>query len=393
MKNTVKEFKTAVLGGIIIFVLVFIVAYFALPIISGTTYNALGVEENTATSTKPKEEVFVATHIKTPAQVKGVYMTSWVAGTPSLRAKIVELTQDTEINTIVIDIKDATGRVSFDIQDPELKKLGSEENRIKDLRQFIATLHQKNIYVIGRIASFQDPYMVKLRPEIAVKRASDGQIWRDRKGIPWVDAGAKQHWDYLVALAKESYNAGFDEVQFDYIRFPSDGNMEDISFPFSEGKPKHEVVKSFFQYLNTNLRPTGVKISADLFGMTTTNPDDLGIGQLVEDAFPNFDYISPMVYPSHYPSGFHGYKDVNAVPYEVVKISLDSAVSRLKTYNATVASTTVEIRPWLQDNDYPVTYTAAMVRKQIQATYDAGLNSWMLWDAGNTYTKSALNPK
>jgi len=381
----------AFLGGVLIFALVFLVAYFGLPVLSGTTYDALLTEGAQGTSTKPKEEVFVATHLKTPAQVKGVYMTSWVAGTPSLRTSIVSLVEQTEINTIVIDIKDDTGRVSFEIKDPELKKLGSEDLRIRDLRQFIATLHQKNIYVIGRIASFQDPYMVKLRPEIAVKRVSDGKVWRDRKGIPWIDAGAKEHWEYLVALAKESYNAGFDEIQFDYIRFPSDGNMNDILYPNSEGKIKHKVVKSFFEYLSSNLRPTGMKISADLFGMTTTNPDDLNIGQLIEDAFPNFDYISPMVYPSHYPSGFHGHKNVNAVPYEIVKISLDSAVARLKIFNDTVASTTVQIRPWLQDNNYPVTYTPEMVRKQIQATYDSGLNSWMLWNAGSTYTESALN--
>jgi len=389
--NTGKELKMAFLGGVLIFALVFLVAYFGLPVLSGTTYDALLTEGAQGTSTKPKEEVFVATHLKTPAQVKGVYMTSWVAGTPSLRTSIVSLVEQTEINTIVIDIKDDTGRVSFEIKDPELKKLGSEDLRIRDLRQFIATLHQKNIYVIGRIASFQDPYMVKLRPEIAVKRVSDGKVWRDRKGIPWIDAGAKEHWEYLVALAKESYNAGFDEIQFDYIRFPSDGNMNDILYPNSEGKIKHKVVKSFFEYLSSNLRPTGMKISADLFGMTTTNPDDLNIGQLIEDAFPNFDYISPMVYPSHYPSGFHGHKNVNAVPYEIVKISLDSAVARLKIFNDTVASTTVQIRPWLQDNNYPVTYTPEMVRKQIQATYDSGLNSWMLWNAGSTYTESALN--
>lgn len=389
--NTAKDLKIAFLGGVFIFAVVFLIAYFGLPVLSGTTYDAMSSGGTGVATTTPKEEVFVATHVKTPDQVKGVYMTSWVAGTPSLRASVVNVAEETEINTIVIDIKDDTGRVSYEVKDPELKKIGSEEVRIKDLRQFIAKLHEKNIYVIGRVASFQDPYMVKLHPEIAVKRASDGKVWRDKKGISWIDAGAREQWDYLVALGKDAYNAGFDEVQFDYIRFPSDGNMEDISYPYSENKTKHEVIKSFFAYISSNLKPTGMKISADLFGMTTTNPDDLGIGQLIEDAFPNFDYISPMVYPSHYPPGFHGYKNVNAVPYEIVKISLDSAVSRLKNYNATVASTTVQIRPWLQDNDYPVPYTAEMVRKQIQATYDAGLNSWMLWDAANRYTMAALN--
>ncbi len=387
--KTSKEVKITIFGGLIVFIIVFFILQITLPLFSTATYDSKEVQGAPIIET-PKEEVFIATHIETPEEVKGIYMTSWVAGTASLRANIVKLIDETEINTLVIDIKDDTGRVSFEVVDPYLKKIGSEDNRIKDLREFIQTLHKKNIYVIGRVATFQDPYMVKTHPEIAVKRASDGGIWKDRKGITWVDAGAKENWDYLVAIGKESYNAGFDEVQFDYIRFPSDGNMNDIAYPFSQNKIKAEVIKEFFAYLHENLHPEGVKLSADLFGMTTTNPDDLGIGQLLENSFPYFDYVSPMVYPSHYPTGFHGYKNVNSVPYEIVKISLDSAQKRLKVFNDTVASTSIEIRPWLQDNNYPVTYTAEMVRAQIKATYDVGLDSWMLWDAANTYTRAAL---
>ncbi len=133
-----------------------------------------------------------------------------------------------------------------------------------------------------------------------------------------------------------------------------------------------------------------MELSVDFFGMTATNYDDLNIGQVLETAVPYFDYISPMVYPSHYPVNFMGYKsvaEVNAHPYEIVKFSMDSAVRRVKA----VGGDPLQMRPWLQDNDYPVHYTPAMVRAQIQATYDAGLTSWMLWDAGNTYTREALN--
>lgn len=379
------------LGGIA-FVFLF---YFGMPLVMSTRYEAESVrgavvEKATPDTEEPAEKPFVATHVKTPDQVKGVYMTSWVAGTPTLRSNVVRLIEETELNTVIIDIKDDTGRVSFEVNDPELKAAGSEEVRIRDLRDFIGMLHEKNIYVIGRIASFQDPYMAKLHPESAVKRASDGAVWRDRKGLTWIDPGSKEHWNYLVLLAKESYLAGFDEIQFDYIRFPSDGNMDDIAYSYSAGRVKHEVIRNFFAYLHKELKDTGLKLSADLFGMTTTNHDDLGIGQVIEDAFPYFDYISPMVYPSHYPSGFHGYQNVNSVPYDIVQISMQAAQDRLKLYNDTVASTTVEMRPWLQDNDYPVPYTPEMVRAQIQATYDVGIDSWMLWDAGNTYTRSAL---
>ncbi len=383
-----KERGSTFVWATILFLTLFFISYITLPGFSRGKYEVKTEGANVASL--EEEKPFIATHVKTPDKVKGLYMTSWVAGTPSLRAKIVELVDTTEANALVIDIKDDTGRVSFEVWDEELKKEGSEDVRIKDLREFIETLHKKDIYIIGRIASFQDPYMVKKYPERAVKKASDGLVWRDRKGLSWIDAGSQEHWKYLVSLANESYKAGFDEIQFDYIRYPSDGNMNDIAFPYSQGKVKHEVIRSFFEYLSKELRPTGMKISADLFGMTTTNVDDLNIGQVLEDSFLNFDYVSPMVYPSHYPSGFYGIKNVNAEPYKVVNISMQKAMDRLKTYHETVASTTVEFRPWLQDNNYPVTYTADMVRAQIQATYDAGIDSWMLWDAGNTYTREAL---
>jgi hypothetical protein len=363
--------------------------YFGSDIIPPVEYSTASSEQDVLSIvTTPKP--FIATHLKTPEPLRGVYMTSWVAGTPLLRDKVIRLIDTTELNAVVIDIKDDTGRISYEVSDPDLKEIGSQEDRIKDLKDFIAEFHERQIYVIGRMAVFQDPYMVKKKPEWAVKKASDGAVWRDRKGLSWIDPGAKENWDYIIKIAKDAYKAGFDEINFDYIRFPSDGNMSDITYPYSENRIKADVIKDFFAYLHENLSGGKMKISADLFGMTTTNTDDLNIGQVLENAFPYFDYIAPMVYPSHYPSGFYGIPNVNAVPYDVVKISMQSAVNRLKVYNDTVASTTVQFRPWLQDNDYPVHYTPEMVRAQMQATYDVGLTSWSLWDAANTYTRAAL---
>lgn len=392
-----KKKKSSGLLFVSLAIPVFIVAYFTFPDIFSVSYEVKSTENTDNSDSEDaedfKEEKFVATHIKTPEPVKGIYMTSWVAGTPSLRSNIIRLISETEINSVVIDIKDDTGRVSYEVSDPELQKIGSEEVRIRDLRELIALLHRADVYVIGRIAVFQDPYMVRTRPELSVKRSSDGAVWRDRKGLTWIDPGAKEHWNYISLLAKDSYEQGFDEIQFDYIRFPSDGNMWDIAYPFSEGKIKSEVMKEFFAFLSKELRPLGIPISADLFGMTTTNKDDLNIGQVLEHSFPYFDYVSPMVYPSHYPTGFYGHSNVNAVPYEIVKVSMDKAMERLKVYHDTVASTTVQFRPWLQDNDYPVHYTAEMVRAQIRATNDSGISSWLLWDAANTYTRGALLDK
>ncbi len=342
----------------------------------------------------PQKKVFVVTHIKTPKQAKAIYMTACVAATPSLREKLVKLINETEINSIIIDIKDYTGTISFPSDNPALKGTNGDGCIDSDMRDFIGRLHKEGVYTIGRITVFQDPYYTKLRPDLAVKKADKVSVWKDYKGLSFIDVGAKDYWKYIVSLSKESYALGFDELNFDYIRFPSDGNMRNIYFPFSEktilsdpalGKAK--VLRNFFAYLKRGLKDTNVILSADLFGMSMTNKDDLNIGQLLEYAIPYFDYIDPMVYPSHYPRGFHGYKNVNAHPYDIVKFSMDEGVKRL----VAASSSPLKLRPWLQDFNYPVKYTSAMVRAQKKAVYDAGLNSWMLWSPTNRYTAEALN--
>ena len=187
-------------------------------------------------------------------------------------------------------------------------------------------------------------------------------------------------------MSKEARDFGFDEINFDYIRFPSDGDMSDISYPWSSSTPKTVVLENFFKYLSESLLDSGLTTSADLFGMVTTAQNDMGIGQILEKALPYFDYISPMVYPSHYPPNFEGFKNPEAHPYEIVNLSLKRAVER-----AIVASSSPEkIRPWLQDFGLKMTYGPNEVRAQIKAVNDLGLSSWMLWSASNRYTKDAL---
>lgn len=339
----------------------------------------------TATTTEPVK-VFVPSYVEIPNELKGIYMTSWTAGTPKLRENLIKLIDDTELNAVVIDIKDYSGKIVFPIDSAELKKYGSEEIRISDLRDFIEELHKKGIYVIGRVAVFQDAYFVKIRPDLAVKNKVGDKVWKDRKGISWIDPGSKEYWHYIILLSNESHKIGFDEINFDYIRFPSDGNMQDISYPWSSTTPKTIVLEDFFEYLQGNLEESNLKISADLFGMVTTVKDDMGIGQVLEKALPYFDYISPMVYPSHYPTNFQGFSVPEAHPYEVVYYAMKSAVDRTM-----VASTTIQkLRPWLQDFGLKMTYGSKEVRDQIKATNDVGLTSWILWSASNRYTKGAL---
>ena len=324
-------------------------------------------------------------HIATPSAVKAIYMTSWVAGTSDWREDLVKFVDSSELNSMVIDVKDYTGRVSFETGDPYIKALGASEKRAPDIREFIDYLHAKNIYVIARISVFQDPYFVSRHPEFAVKK-KNGAVWKDRKGLTWVDPAAKEFWNYIMLLAKESERAGFDELNFDYIRFPSDGNMSDISYDYwNEKTPPADVLKDFFAYLRRELGGVGVPLSADLFGMTTVNYDDLNIGQILENAALYFDYIAPMVYPSHYPTGFNNFKNPAAHPYEIVNQAMTVASARL----IAASSTPSKLRPWLQDFDLGAAYGAGEIKAQMQAVYDAGLTSWMVWDASNKYTRDA----
>jgi len=329
---------------------------------------------------------FVVTHVKTPGEVKALYISSWTAGNSKLRDNIVKMIDDTELNSIVIDVKDYTGRISFITGNPQLEALGAEQERVSDMKEFIGILHDRGIYVIARISTFQDSYLVNKKPEYAVTTKS-GAVWKDYKGVSWLDVGAKPVWEYTALIGDESYKVGFDELNFDYIRFPSDGNMLDIAYPYSQGKVKSQALEEFFVFLDDRFRTKGIPISADLFGMTTSNSDDLGIGQVLENALAHFDYVAPMVYPSHYPKTFMGIPNPASKPYEIVKYAMGRGVER-----AIIASSTPnKLRPWIQDFSIGgVVYSPEMVRAQIQATYDVKLNSWMLWNASNIYTAAAL---
>lgn len=359
------------------------------------------------TESVSSEVVLPVMHQPLPDAVKGIYMTACVASTEWWREDMADLVVETELNSLIIDIKDYSGTISIDTGEYALEGEKASGCYVRDMQSFINYLHSRDIYIIGRITVFQDPYYATRHPEVAVQKASDKSVWTDHKGISFVDAGAKEYWDYIVTLSKVAYEMGFDELNYDYIRFPSDGDMKDIYYPISEERVvadwqygKAKIIRDFFAYLYEEMKDTGAYLSADLFGMTATNKDDLNIGQILEFAIPYFDFVAPMVYPSHYPTGFSGYQNVNAVPYEIVNYSMETAVERVR--EMALSTTTdfggrgvydpLQLRPWLQDNDYPVPYTPDMVRAQIDATYDAGLTSWMLWDAGNTYTREALEP-
>jgi hypothetical protein len=327
-----------------------------------------------------------------PEEIKAIYITSYVAGIEERLEELINLVKENNLNAIVLDIKDFSGYVSYDIEEENVKKYKTKKVQIKKINSLIKKLHDKEIYVIARITVFQDPALSKARPDLALKDKSQNRLWQDRKNLSWVDPASKEVWDYNLAIAKDAIERGFDEINFDYVRFPSDGNLDNISYPVYDGKKsKREVIKSFMEYLRENTK--GSRISIDVFGLTTINTDDLGIGQVIEDAYSYFDFVCPMVYPSHFSSGFLGYQNPALYPEKVVKYSLESALKRLIALQNATSSTSGEktlinskIRPWLQFFDLGAKYDPEMIKKEIQAVYDAGLKEgWMLWDPKNRY--------
>lgn len=335
------------------------------------------------------------------------------------------------MNAVVIDIKDFSGYITYDIKNSDVEKYGAKQIRTPKINSLIKKFHDENIYVIARITIFQDPILAKARPDLAIHSKKDEGLWLDHKGLAWMDPASKEVWDYNVAIGKDALGRGFDELNFDYIRFASDGFIGDMGFPvWDEIIPKQEVIKNFFKYLREQF--SGAKISADIFGQATIDNNDLGIGQIIEDAYAYFDYVCPMVYPSHYAKMFLGYKNPANYPYEVVRYSMESAINRLKIYDLRFRNNGLtnfssssdsnlkseflnpksKLRPWLQDFDLGADYDAEKVKKQIQAVYDSfcspasgrdaqicspssnnfgdKFGGWMLWNPSNVYTKEAL---
>lgn len=329
-----------------------------------------------------------------PEEIRAIYATSNSAGSPGKIDNFIKLIKKANLNAIVIDIKDYSGYVFYDSGLEEVEKYKTEKIIIPKINTLIKKLHDENIYIIARVVVFQDPALAGARPDLAVKNKITGGIWRDNSNLAWLDPCSQDVWDYIIKISQDAAGRGFDEINYDYIRFPSDGYLGAMSFPFFDQKQtaKEEGIKEFFAYLR--LKMGGVKISADLFGLTTSAQDDLGIGQIIEDAYQNFDAVSPMVYPSHYAKGFLGFAEPAKHPYEVVKYAIESAVMKLDEYNKAAASQGAEtrkksgakIRPWIQAFNMGDIYDTAKIKAQIRASDEAGGTGWMLWNPANNYS-------
>lgn len=341
----------------------------------------------------PPLRIFGKKYLKEPYDAKAIYLTAYTAASSQSLEKIIDLVKNTELNAVVIDIKDYSGKVFYSVKDSKIKNLATQEP-ILDLDRIISRLHQENIYSIARIVVFQDPALANKRKDLVLK-TKKGNIWKDGKGLSWLDPASKEVWDYNLNLARDVANFGFDEINFDYIRFPSDGNLKNVVFPFWDQKiSRSEIIKSFFEYLKKNFEKEDFWFSVDIFGMALEAKDDMGIGQIFEDALLNFDIVAPMIYPSHFHQGYNGFKNPAIYPYEVILNSLTKGKERiLNNQNIPLEiknNLSKRIRPWLQYFDLGAIYTPEMIKKEKQAVYDAGFASWYMWNPKNIYNKDAF---
>ncbi len=353
-----------------------------------TDADAIADEAQADEQEEPEEE----TVVKEPVKVKGIYVTGPVAGIEKMD-ELIALVEETELNTMVIDIKNDEGAVTYKMQSDMVLEIESGVRYIRDIDELVEKLHEKDIYLIARIVAFKDPYLAEKKPELSLKTKS-GEIFRDKNKEAWVNPYKKEVWDYLMEIGTQAAEAGFDEIQFDYIRFSTDVNADDIDYgEEAETKTKEEVITEFTEYAYETLHPLGVVVSADVFGTIIDNESDREIvGQNYRDMAAHLDYICPMVYPSHYSNGVYDIEVPDKAPYDTVYQAMNISKEKLET-DEQIAG----VRVWLQDftaswlKDY-ISYGAEEVRAQIQAVYDAGYEEWILWNAKMNYTKEALLP-
>jgi hypothetical protein len=306
----------------------------------------------------------------------------------SLRASALRMADTMEINALVMDVKGDRGLIAFPRTDPLAEAVGAQKTiTIKDLHGLATSLHERGLYLIARIVVFKDNPLATGRTDLAVRRLN-GSLFRDREDLAWTDPYSREVWDYNIAVAVDAARAGFDEIQFDYVRLP---DAQDVALPLPRTEA-HRVaaIDGFLRDARAALRPHNVFLAADVFGYVCWNQDDTGIGQRLENLMPLVDYVSPMLYPSSFQFGIPGYRNPVANPYEVVRRSLEEALRR-------TGVPALRFRPWLQAfPDYAFkggSFTRGEVRTQIKAAEDIGTDGWLLWNPHNRYSPADLEPE
>lgn len=327
--------------------------------------------------------------------IKGIYVSYYALGSPEHMSRVKELLETTELNAVVLDVKGDRSYLAYPTGVPLAREIGADRQvMVRDWAAFMRWFKERDVYTIARIVVFKDNLLAAGHPEWAVRDVATGGVWKDGEGLGWGDPYRPEVQDYNIALAAEAAQQGFDEIQFDYVRFPSDGAVGRAAFAGPrDASGRVAAIAGFLRRAREALAPHGVKLSADVFGYTAWMAHDLGIGQVIEAMAPHLDVLSPMLYPSTFATGLPNdggaYANAVAFPYEIIHKSTWRTVARARAINPKL-----EVRPWLQDfPDYAFdrrTYSAAEIRAQMAGAREAGARGWLLWDPAVRYTAAAL---
>jgi len=321
----------------------------------------------------------------TPFAPKALYLSFYGVGSKVLRDPALKMIDETELNALVIDVKGDRGMIPFRSAIPLATEVGAQRIiTVRDPAALIASFKERGIYTIARIVVFKDDLLATTHPQLAVRTAG-GEVWRDRERLAWVDPFRREVWAYNIQIAEEAARLGFDEIQFDYVRFPDSHNPRFSQASTEESRTN--TIAGFLREARARLQPYNVFVSADIFGYVCWNLNDTDIGQKLDSIASAVDYISPMLYPSGFQFGIPGYRNPVQHPHEIVLLSLKRAQERTKI-------STLRFRPWLQAfKDYAFDkrqFTAKEVAEQIKAANAFGSHGWMLWNPGNVYSPDGL---
>jgi hypothetical protein len=331
-------------------------------------------------TTSPSASVRPAAAADLPI-VRGLYVNRFAAQSAKRMRKLIAIADSTEVNALVIDVKDEFG-LNIPSQDPVLQKNAGKAGVIPNVKQLLDTLKAHDILAIARIVVFKDSVAARANPDHVIRKP-DGSPWRDKQGLTWVNPYDEEIWEYNLRVAEEAVKLGFGEVQFDYIRFPEPyKSLPPQVFPNQKGRSKPDVLAQFLKTANARLDKLGARTTADIFGLVTTVGGALEIGQEWEKVSPAVDVVLPMTYPSHYPRGAFNLPRPNAEPY---KVQL-TAISRARQRDAKLGLTGERVRPWIQAFSLgQPKYDATHVKEQMRGIYDAGYNGWVWWHPGSVY--------
>ena len=327
-----------------------------------------------------------------PVEVKGIYVTGNKAGTNGFY-DLVTLVDETELNAMVIDIKNEDGYVTYAMDSPMVNEMSSQKRLIGDLPGVLNTCKEHDIYTIARIVTFCDNHAAETHPEWAVLN-KDGSVYHDNRKLAWLNPYKKDCWEYISEIACQAAQAGFDEIQFDYIRLNTDKKMKDLDYgPDAADVTSQEIITEFVSYIMEELEPYGVYVAADVYGtIIGSEVDRKNVGQNYVDMCSKLDYICPMIYPSHYAGGNFGIEIPDTDPYKCIKGAMDLSTKETSVLEGTHCAVA---RPWLQAFTATwvkghIDYGIEEVKLQIQAVHDAGYNEYLLWNSGNVYEKGVF---